>query len=386
MKGHKHVLRLSMPPLLSLLVIACLSLQRTIGLSTISNVAPRHDTSGSIVNAHDGCLVQFNGTYYLYGTVYENCTQSGPYCDGHCGYFPNTFSLYSSQDLVEWTLLSQSVLPKLEKDNDHISYWMPNVGYNDLTKQFVMVYWSGHYGFVDNQIAVAVSDSVQGPFTNIEPIKVKGGSVISSTVSLFVGPDNDGYVRYNTRDSPLRHVIEKLTPDWRRSEGSFSIIFEKSDYPWYEGGGSFYRKENNKYYTMLGSDCCFCEWGADAKVFIADESPMNEWRLQTPENETNFCSDGHVPDWSLATDLTINPCSPRHIDAPMNFTLPSQQFGVFTLQTNDGELFVYNGEHFKSSTDGLKSHDLQTWIPLEFGQNGSVLPMKWQNEWTVQLV
>ena len=33
------------------------------------------DTEGHILNAHDGSVQFFNGTYFLYGTVYENCTQ-----------------------------------------------------------------------------------------------------------------------------------------------------------------------------------------------------------------------------------------------------------------------------------------------------------------------
>src|SRR6185436_16149313 len=31
---------------------------------------PRLDTSGNIVDAHDGLLVQFGDTFYLYGTAY----------------------------------------------------------------------------------------------------------------------------------------------------------------------------------------------------------------------------------------------------------------------------------------------------------------------------
>ena len=36
---------------------------------TIQNTAPRRDTSGSIMDAHDGKLIRVNGTYYLYGTT-----------------------------------------------------------------------------------------------------------------------------------------------------------------------------------------------------------------------------------------------------------------------------------------------------------------------------
>lgn len=45
-------------------------------LVTIHNDVPRVDTAGHILNAHDGSVQFFNGTYFLYGTVYENCTQA----------------------------------------------------------------------------------------------------------------------------------------------------------------------------------------------------------------------------------------------------------------------------------------------------------------------
>jgi len=36
----------------------------------ISNVEPRRDVQGNIIDAHDGCLQFFNGRFYLYGTAY----------------------------------------------------------------------------------------------------------------------------------------------------------------------------------------------------------------------------------------------------------------------------------------------------------------------------
>eukprot|EP01084_Bolivina_argentea_P125735 222729_1 len=105
----------------SIVVLVCIT--NVMSITTISNIVPRYDISGNIVNAHDGCLVQFDKTYYLYGTVYENCTQPGPVCTPNCGYFGNQFSAYSSKDLMEWNLLSTNVLPELTIDNSKVSYW-----------------------------------------------------------------------------------------------------------------------------------------------------------------------------------------------------------------------------------------------------------------------
>jgi hypothetical protein len=168
--------------------------------------------TGALVNAHDGHVVSFDGgqTYYLYGTVYGECHQAGPVCDTVCGFFNNTFAVYRSSTLAmdSWTLLTTNAVPALTLDNSKVSYWEPNVGYNELTKNYTMVFWSGHFGFRNNRIAVATSRQPEGPFELREPLVMHGAQIISDTVSLFVDTVfGHAYARYNTRDAPLRHVM-----------------------------------------------------------------------------------------------------------------------------------------------------------------------------------
>ncbi|CAF1631585.1 unnamed protein product, partial [Rotaria magnacalcarata] len=217
---------------------------------------------GNFVNAHDGCLVKFDNTYFMYGTVYGECHQSTTTCDGVCGYRNNTFALYISSDLVNWTLISNNIVPEVTKDNYYINYWIPNVGYNHRTKQYVMIYWSSRYGFKNSLVALAVSSTPFGPFVNVPPLEMQGAKVISETTNLFVDDDNTAYVRYHAHDEPWRHVVEKLSPDWMTTTGQFSVIFQKVGFPSYGVGGMFKRK--GIYYTMLSYDCCFCQWGSDA--------------------------------------------------------------------------------------------------------------------------
>jgi hypothetical protein len=99
----------------SLLARTCSSL-----VVTIRNDVPRVDQHGAIVNAHDGSVVSFpdtpwNGTYFMYGTVYENCTQNGPQCSG-CGYSPNTFGLYTTADMESFVFVTANILPEAAKD------------------------------------------------------------------------------------------------------------------------------------------------------------------------------------------------------------------------------------------------------------------------------
>ena len=344
----------------------------------ISNVIPRLDVNGSFVDAHDGCLVKFGNIYFLYGTVYGHCHQAKPICDQVCGYLNNTFALYVSQDLVSWTLINNNIVPEVSKDHGYINYWMPNVGYNQLTKQYVMIYWSSRFGFQNSIVALAVASTPYGPFVNVEPLVMQGGKVISDTTSLFVDDDNTAYVRYNTRDAPLRHVVEKLSPDWMKSTGQYSVIFEKQDFPWYDGGGMFKRK--GIYYTMLSFDCCFCQWGSDARTFTATDI-LGNWTYIT---QLNYCADGRAPP-DHVTDMTINPCSMNDTYGT-NFTVPAQQFNVATLPISSTEtLYMYYGERFRSSVDGIKGHDFQAWIPIEFSTDDVIQPMKFYSNFTLNI-
>ena len=83
---------------------------------TISNVAPRRDSTGEILDMHDGNVhVGVDGTYYWYAAGYGGCPerlgpdgQTGPTgCAGGfkgCGFYNNhTVNLFTSKDLVNWT-------------------------------------------------------------------------------------------------------------------------------------------------------------------------------------------------------------------------------------------------------------------------------------------
>jgi hypothetical protein len=77
---------------------------------TISNVIPRRDTDGNILDAHDGSVFLYDGLYYYYGPSYGLCTEPpGPsgcttWHPGGCGFQLNhNVSLYTSPDLSVWT-------------------------------------------------------------------------------------------------------------------------------------------------------------------------------------------------------------------------------------------------------------------------------------------
>ena len=229
-------------------------------LVTVDNVNPRVDQYGHIMNAHDGSVVRFvngsavafDGLYFVYGTVYENCTQRGAQCSG-CGYSPNTFALYTTPDMVHFTFITANILPEASKDNSKVDYWMPVVFYNPRSQKFIMQYWSGRCGFVKPCADVAVATSPYGPFVMAPPLLLHGG-IPSSQMGFFVDPQTGaGYVKYNT-GAPQHHVVEALADDWLSTTGQWSIVFWKPSFAWMEGGGMFRR--GDLVYYMTGTVRC----------------------------------------------------------------------------------------------------------------------------------
>ena len=64
----------------------------------------------------------------------------------------------------------------------------------------------------------------------------------------------------------------------------------------------------------------------------------------------------------------------------------SSSVGVFDwVDATGADQLMYIGDRWQSSPDGLKSHDLQAWIPLSFAEDGTLLPMVWVDEFEVWL-
>jgi hypothetical protein len=46
---------------------------------------------------------------------------------------------------------------------------------------------------------------------------------------------------------------------------------------------------------------------------------------------------------------------------------------------------MYHGERFRSSPTGIKGHDFQAWIPIEFIDNDTPKPMKFYDNFTINI-
>lgn len=224
---------------------------------TISNVEPRLDEAGRIVDAHDGRVIQFGDRYYWYGTAYENTN----------GFVTtNHYRCYSSDDLKNWRYEGRLLSGQPEG-----VYYRPHVIYNASTEKYVL--WFNWYPRLwDGQFGVAVSDAPEGPFEIVnDNVEMANSEYGLGDFGLFVEEDGTGYISYNTIQDHMVS-IEKLSDDFLSSTMENGGIIAKH----VEAGSQF--KRNGKYYLLTDNTCCFCNYGSGARVYMSDD-PLSGYEL-----------------------------------------------------------------------------------------------------------
>lgn len=297
---------------------------------TIRNDQPRFDKNSEIIDAHDGCLMSFNNTYYLYGTGYNSQNGFTPY---------NKFVCYSSPDLENWTNHGD-VLPETGYENGPLwgIYYRPHVIYNPRTRHYVLFYnwypwgtgWTGYLG-------VAVADDPWGPFVVADAYAATTGDF-----AAFSDDDSSGYAVYGWHGGNAG----------RLSEDYLSVLPGTTPIGSGEAWGIF--KRSGKYYAVGGNLCCFCYAGAAATAFMAD-SAMGPY----------------------AAAGTLGGIEAQHAF-------------VAELATAGGPQYVYAGDMWQHTPAGypaLKGYDiLYLGGPLQFDGSGNVLALpSFQANWTIDI-
>ena len=362
------------------------------GPRTVSNVEPRRDSSGAIVNAHDGQIVHENGTYYWFAAGYEPCQEFsglggcagcagkpiGPDCG--CGFEATTsVNLYTSPDLLNWTARG-NVLP-LSTRPPATSLFSPRAAFNELTGLWVLWYnYVPRYSF-----AVATSPSPFGPFRTVDfnaGASFKFGNSTRSPpyvginagigdFSIFKDDDGTAYMLYSHDPAPLmthpsancssggadpagcgKLSVARLSPDFLRSTWDAATQSGEGDaLSGFEAPAMF--KRGTTYYALSSSACCYCGAGGQVYVHTA-ASPLGPYELQA--QPIGFGTG--------------------------NTTTQGQQTTVTKVVGDAGspECHVWQGDRWQTAPDHLKAHDFQFWAKLEFASTGEIEPMVWRDE------
>eukprot|EP00929_Paragymnodinium_shiwhaense_P102879 TRINITY_DN66109_c0_g1_i1.p1 TRINITY_DN66109_c0_g1~~TRINITY_DN66109_c0_g1_i1.p1 ORF type:complete len:449 (-),score=17.94 TRINITY_DN66109_c0_g1_i1:72-1418(-) len=410
---------------------------------TISNIKPRLDVTGQLMDVHDGNIVRFEAAmgqpyvveavkesqsgleteadamtgsarrYYWYGMGYTNCSlekgilpprdcpgiydkfgsldahaKQGP---GRCGFrVDHKINIYSSDDLSSWRYEGEA-LP-LDSRPEGI-YYRPKVIYNALTSEYVlwvnvlrppakdsMWPWDTPLNaYRDAGFLVAVSRSPVGPFqvvTEQANVSVRGAG--DFTLMVDTGDSAaPAYIAYDAWQNSHTVLIERLTSDYRDSTGAASatgalspssneapILFERRGY----------------YYLLYGHTCCFCRSGAGSTLMVAAH-PLGPWNHTGVDiNPIAQGSEDFLP-WSSRVVAAQENYVMRIVGTP----------GATGARGQDADAdvtYVYTGDLWGSAVDGLKSHDLQYWEPLEFDDTKVPplpQPLRWMDSITLDV-
>jgi hypothetical protein len=302
----------------------------------IHNDTPRVDTAGRIVDAHDGDLQFFDGRYYLYGTAYGRTAGFS---------INNRFRVYSSPDLEHWTYDGE--LLKAPPDG---VYYRPYVVYNATTRKYVL--WYNWYPKLwDGQVGVATSDTPTGPFTIVNTkVHLSQAADQPGDGSLFVDRDNTAYFIYTVIGQGHAVRVEKLSGDFLSSTGEASPILAKGC----EAPALF--RQNDAYYALFDSTCCFCAQGSGARVYKA-ASPLGPYTQLGNINRDA----GSVP------------------------VIHAQQTYVATIPTVDGPALLWMADRWGSRPDRIKGHDFQYWSPLRVSDDGMIAPLVETPQWSLSV-
>jgi hypothetical protein len=351
---------------------------------TVNNNLPRYDSSGEIVDAHSGSLVQVNGTFYFYGERYRNATGMD-YTWVVGGYAPK-LTVYTSTDLQHWTDHGL-IFP-----NGSTTQWCPSVVY--AGGRFI-AWWAG-FSSAWSLDGINFHQANQRIPTQLGPGWGGGEG------TLFVDRDTDkGYVIFeasptNSSLGPGHRVaIAELSADYLSTTSLAAQLFPDT---FIEAPSMF--KRNGTFYATYGTCCCACREGSGVVVFTAGDV-AGPWMRQTGPSDVN-CRNSSSP---ICPGSAYAPSK----DSLDNAIIPAQGFSINEITTADGGTeWIWIGDRWlqgpgnnpectnlcnkpapQACIAGQPNYrvgrDPTYWTPLEFDAAGKVLPLYWRDSFELNL-
>jgi hypothetical protein len=274
------------------------------------------DTSGNLVEAHGGGVVEAGGYYYLFG---EN---------RHPDNLFRAVSVYRSTDLKRWefrnNVLTQNSHPELRTS------WVerPKVVYNASTGQYVMwMHWENgqHYG--EARAAVAHSSTVDGNYTyqgSFRPL----GQHMSRDITLFKDDDGTAYMVSAARENYDLHIY-RLNADYRG-------VAQLAGNPW-PGG----HREAPAVFKRNG-------------VYFMLTSAATGWSPNQARYATATSMSGP---WSAMRDVGDST------------TFRSQPAYVLPVQGTQTTSYLYMGDRWAGAWGGPVGDSSYVWLPIAFSNN-----------------
>ena len=164
-----------------------------------------NDTDGNPIQAHGGCIIKVDDTYYWYG---ENKGAKTSVSSKGTARIPLIgVSCYSSKDLYNWKYEGLALNAENEEGHDlnpSNVLERPKVIYNDKTGKYVMWFHLDSENYSWARGGVAVSDSPTGPFKYLGSMQPSGYELRDMT--LFKDDDGKAYLFYTSENNSTIHI------------------------------------------------------------------------------------------------------------------------------------------------------------------------------------
>ncbi|TDQ08641.1 family 43 glycosylhydrolase [Pedobacter metabolipauper] len=299
----------------------------------------KFDNLGNAVDAHDGEIAYFNGTYYLYGTSYD-CgfewnNKTAPFCG---------FKSYSSKDMVTWKdegYLFDAKTPLWQSRCDGKTYgcFRPHVIYNKKNKTYIL--WINVYDNVSGYRVFTAKTPI-GPFIETKEPKIAVNSNMPAAGlnngdhDLFIDDDGTGYLALTDWRTRGTIVIEQLTDDYLSGTGKVarSITNGNTEAP------ALFKRKGIYYVTYSDPNCGYCS--GTGTSYKTARSPLGPW--------------------SEGKKISDNSCG-------------GQPSFVSTMKVNSETIYLYGSDLWNNAAKNEALANFY-WAPLTFAEDGSINPME----------
>ncbi len=360
---------------LKTILIAMLCLMILPAQAQLVNGQPWLDTNGRHINAHGGCIIEYDGRYYWYG---EQRPERGYSMD-------TGVSVYSSTDMRQWknegVALSVSTEPGSDIERGCIME-RPKVLWCEKTQRFVMLFHlelRGR-GYEAARVGIAESEKPTGPFRFIRSTRLHAGQWPFNMTEAE---------REAARQTDASKWKDWWTPDWRREvekgmylwrdmkEGQMSrdmTVFVDDD------GKAYHITSSQENLTLLISELTDDYLDFTGRFVMVVPGGQNEapcifrrngtyWLICSgctgwaPNEARMFRSKSIWGPWEQLPSPFVGTAT-GYQDMPANKTFGAQ--GTYILQRGSQLLFmadIWNPRHLAQS--------LHLWLPIRFDKQGT---------------
>lgn len=341
---------------------------------------PWLDTNGNRIQAHAGCMLYIDDTFYWYGENKEKSVSE--YEIWHWG-----VKLYSSKDLYNWIDEGIIMLPTPNDAENplHPQSKMdrPHILYNDKTNKFVL--WMKIMGDDGVQyMTVAVSDTIKGPFELINK-KLHPGGMNSGDFDLVKFEDGSAVIVFERVHKDM--IVMNLTDDYLDTTVKYSVHYERPFPPYVrEAPAVFFR--NGKGYVITS--------GTTAKM----PNPSETATFDDIHGEWQIVGDPHVNDAKKTSFDSQISCIFKHpkyndlyiamADRWLNDLTTDKPSGVEFYAAQFDEDYPMSSERrekirkmtMRDMTEKNTAMAEYVWLPIVF--ENDVPKIHWCDEWTIE--